>query len=281
MISDENRSKEGMKTKQIYWTGSKRFATIKKEGNLFMKKLLAIVLSVVMVLGFAVTSMAIEPLKDFPISALPSSPVFMVSGEVNTEANLLENSTQTEVGLYNLCKMSDSVLNYVGFWGAACETYTYFVIEEAFSNIKFGNNNNLLIGYNRYNIYSSLDVLGNGYYLMNLMGGYLQPNAQAVLSVPIGRSFTAKAGYFPYWLNKSSVSHNAVSLGGVYTAGPITVDATYLYLSKGDDTAAPKAEYIINADYKLGEKVKAYVAYAGVNGAEANVDIENYAFVGA
>jgi predicted porin len=225
-------------------------------------------------LTFAVCVLLLSSLATVSLASITTT------GEIDLDyfvhnSGYSDNSTLAEIGLYNDITINETTSAYIGLWmetNSGNEEQGYSYIDDAYIMKKIGSGS-LKAGYGRYNIDGPLDVLGNGNFAMNLLGGSLEPAVQLLYTAPLSEELTLKAGYFYdwgannyTWTGTETDGRNAYTLQVSYTEGPLFGDAAYLGIGKADDdTDDPSDEYIVDAGYKLGDN---YTVYAAVLGAD-------------
>jgi hypothetical protein len=275
-----------------------------------MKKLLALVLSLVLVFGFVTLAMAAT---------------IATSGEIDLEY-FSKNWTGdthyslTEVGVYNTMTISDSAEAHLNFWyeSNSKDVQDYNLLDDAYVTYKFGANT-LMVGKTRYwKLQGPTDSLSEN--VRNLIGGgdIFEPAVSAVATFKLADSISVEAGYFYNTLHSTGTTtqtpvydstgtktgeyistttydkdyeDDGFNIGfarASYTAGNLSANVEYIQLS--DSTAkwisdTPAADIEADISYKLGN-FSVYVADFSVDRylrtwtAGDLGDSDNYVFVG-
>ena len=244
------------------------------EGVCEMKKLLILGLSVLLTLGMAALTLAIDIETTGELD-------FNYHGHHWTGED--SRYTQFEAGLYNHLDINDLVSGDLNFWLDTNGTEHNFQIDAGYVTFNFGGKT-LKVGYDDYPLDASLNVMGD-FVKKGLFSGGLKPAAVQLLgTVPLGDSFKLQGGYFHntggnfYKSNNDdpqSSKYKGVMgddgrdnflLRGSYAAGKFDTNLTYLHVGECVwDKVKPAAEYMIDAGYKINDKFRVYAAYIGVN----------------
>lgn len=227
-----------------------------------MKKLLILGLTVLLTLGMAGMTLAID---------------IETTGELNFQYHAHhwtgENSRYTnfEAELDNHFDINDLVSGNLNFWMGTNGSEHEFKVDAGYVTFNFGGKT-LKVGYDDYPLDASLNVMGD-FVKNGLFCGGLKPSAVQLLgTVPLGDSFKLQGGYF----HNTGGNYNDDPMGddgrdnfllrGSYAAGKFNTNLTYLYVGECVwDKVEPAAEFMIDAGYKINDKYRIYAAYIGVD----------------
>jgi hypothetical protein len=263
----------------------------KKEENFCMKKVLILLLSAVLVFGFATLTIAAT---------------IATSGEIDAEYfNRLwtgeqVNYTLLEAGLNNKITINDNVEANLNFWLESDEmdVQNYNIVDDAYVTYKFGANS-LLIGKTRYwQLQGPLDSLQG--FFRGLLGNdhILEPAVSVIDSYKLTNNLNLTAGYLFNVTDNvySDYKNNGINMPFIkasYSAGSMSADLEYIQPTYAGTAASwysqdPAADYMLDVTYKLNSKFTVWAAYLGVDQvidnntiARASVDkTDNFGLVG-